>query len=97
MDNSSALETLNTTRLFVDAEISYVDFDGTIMDRTPIYDVYNNGHHIGGRLNVTLDRYFVNSAPSGKGYLTKSIINMKTKYDNRMDLSDVTLRVGTVV
>lgn len=100
MDNSSsALVTLNTTRLFVDAEISYVDMpiDASLLDRFPIYDVYNNGHHIGGRLNVTLDRYFVYSQTSLKGYLTESIVNINTKYDNRMDLSDVTMRVGTVV
>lgn len=68
------------------------------VDRVPIYDVYNNGHHIGGKLNVTLDRYFVpNTNGSGAHLLTRSMVNVNTKYDNRMDLSDITLRVGTVV
>lgn len=64
----------------------------------PLLDVYNNGYHIGGKLNVTLDRFFtMNSMLDGSGHLSQSRLSVKHKYENRINMSDVTLRVGTVV
>lgn len=61
-----------------------------------IYDIYNNAFTHGGRLNVTLDRYFVVEASNG-GHLTESRIQQKSKYVNRSNLSDITMRLGLVV
>ena len=65
----------------------------------PLYDIYNNGYHIGGDLNVTFDRYFVYEGNNLKSnsYLTTSKIGEKLKYENRMHMSDITMRIGTVV
>lgn len=99
MERGRVLRSLNETRLFIDAEILYAVQDEARddTDYVALYDVYNNGHHIGGKLNVTFDRHFVYARSNETGSLTSSVINRKTKYDNRCDLSDVTMRVGGVV
>lgn len=65
----------------------------------PIYDVYNNAFRNGGKLNITLDRYFImrETESSRLGFLSESILQRKTKYENRSNMSDVTMRVATVV
>lgn len=64
----------------------------------PLLDVYNNGYHIGGKLNVTLDRFFtMKSLTDGLGHLSQSRLAAKHKYENRINMSDVFLRIGTVV
>lgn len=61
-----------------------------------MYDVFNNALSHGGKLNVTLDRYFI--VPKGTvGYLTDSIIRRRSKYGNRNNMHDITLRIGLVV
>lgn len=61
-----------------------------------MYDVFNNAFTHGGKLNATLDRFFV--IPKGsRGFLTESILQRKTKYGNRNQMSDITLRLGVVV
>lgn len=61
-----------------------------------LYDVYNNAYPLGGKLHVTLDRFFVYSA-SGDTYLSESKMKASTKYGNRDTITDATLRLGIVV
>lgn len=63
----------------------------------PLYDVYNNAHNRGGRLNVTFDRYFIMNVQTGNTSLTESIIQRRTKYENRANMSDITMQVATIV
>lgn len=60
-----------------------------------IYDIYNNAFTHGGRLNVTFDRYFIVDANNG-GHLTESRIQQMSKYVNRRNLSDITMRLGII-
>lgn len=62
----------------------------------PIYDVYNNAYRNGGKLNITFDRYFtVNEF--GFALLSESIIQRRTKYENRANMSDIKMLAATVV
>lgn len=95
---------LNQTNLHVDSEISYIDFRQSeineIAVRVPLFDVYNNGHHAGGLLRVNRDRDFrYSSQPPNNDtdqQLDTSLAEQTPKYVRRMNLSDLTLRVGTV-
>lgn len=62
-----------------------------------LYDVYSNGNHIGGRLNITGDYevYCNTSCCHVHRYL--SSLHLRSKYGNREQLRDVVLRVATVV
>lgn len=71
-------------------------FPCTSSGRYAIHDIYNNAYTHGGRLNVTLDRYFVYDTKNG-GYLSESRIQLRTKYENRRNLSDITIRIGLIV
>lgn len=62
-----------------------------------IYDVYNNAYTHGGRLNVTFDRYFMYDTAGNSGHLTESQIQQQSKYLNRRNLSDITMRLGLIV
>lgn len=62
----------------------------------PIFDVYNNAYRNGGKLNITLDRYYIYQNPEFN-LLTESILQKRTKYVNRADMSDLSMRVATVV
>lgn len=62
----------------------------------PIFDVYNNAYRNGGNLNITLDRYYIYRNPEFN-LLTESILQKRTKYENRADMSDLSMRVATVV
>lgn len=92
MMNGSVLDALGDVDLYVDAEIKVLVADGD--DQLKLYDVYNNGKSLGGTLNVTFDRV-VNVLPSGEISFGRSIVNQKSKYQNRSNLSDITLRIGT--
>lgn len=84
------LKQLETTNLNLATEIIFADL--TDSNLVPLYDVYNNGYSKGGKLNTTFDRYF-----TVKAGLTESIIKKKTKYNNRCDLSDITVTYSTAV
>lgn len=62
----------------------------------PIYDVYNNAYRSGGKLNVSLDRYYMVDKMK-LGSLSGSIYHQKLKYDNRANMSDITLRACSFV
>lgn len=62
-----------------------------------IYDVYNNAYTHGGRLNVNFDCYFVYDIEHKGGHLTASKLRQRSKYMNRSNTSDITLRAGLVV
>ncbi|EDW79105.2 uncharacterized protein Dwil_GK10445 [Drosophila willistoni] len=87
-------------QLSIDADISYireVAIDNSSTLSYKLYDVYNNGQHIGGKLNMTA-AYQIDCnrrVCNGKQYL--SSLHLRTKYGNREQLNDVTLRVSTVV
>lgn len=62
-----------------------------------VYDVYNNGRHIGGKLNMTADREWTCNASSCqlKRYMTE--LYKRSKYNNRNSMKDVTVRMATLV
>lgn len=86
----TVLKQLETTNLDLATEILFADL--TDSNLIPLYDVYNNGYSKGGKLNITFDRSF--TIEDG---LTESIIKRKTKYNNRYDLSDITVTYSTAV
>lgn len=100
--SSNVLRELNRTDLHVDSEITYVDLRHGLKASTtdvimlPLYDVYNNGYHAGGMLRVHFDRYFNYSAATGSTHLGASLAERQPKYVRRMNLHDLTFRVGTI-
>ncbi|KAI8116560.1 Glutamate receptor [Lucilia cuprina] len=62
-----------------------------------LYDVYNNGYSLGGKLNVTIDRELLCCREQClvKRYL--SSLYQRSKYEHRWYLRDLTMRVSTVV
>ncbi|KAH8370200.1 hypothetical protein KR093_002600 [Drosophila rubida] len=83
----------------VDANVDYVQQQLLDEDRVSyaVYDVYSNGNHIGGQLNVT-GNYVVDCDVAScvlQRYL--SSLHLRSKYGQREQLRDVVLRVATVV
>lgn len=60
-----------------------------------MFDVYNNGFMLGGKLKVTFDRYFIMN--ESDAFLTDSARSQVPKYTYRQQMTDVTVRVGLVV
>lgn len=101
----------NFKRLFddanigVDAELTYAILEPTLLgvvtdvNRTLFvkYDVYNNGHYLGGKLNMTIDCEVECNMKTCyiKRYLSE--LHTRSKYGNRVKLHDITMRVSVVV
>ncbi|XP_053956449.1 ionotropic receptor 75a-like [Anastrepha ludens] len=90
--------------LAVDAEVTYAvlqsvesDWNNTNLAAYTLYDVYNNGYYHGGKLNMTLDReiYCTAAQCTLSKYLSK--LHLRSKYGNRNQLHDVTMRLTVVV
>ncbi|KAM8708521.1 hypothetical protein ACLKA7_015490 [Drosophila subpalustris] len=84
----------------VDADVSYVKQQ--VLDNTgdiiyALYDVYSNGKHIGGQLNITGDYELFCNTTSCQLNRYLSSLHLRTKYRQREQLRDVILRVATVV
>ncbi|EDS36312.1 glutamate receptor [Culex quinquefasciatus] len=82
-DPDEIFQHLSKADLYIDAEVQVLADGG-------LYDVYNNGRPLGGALNVTLDRIVEH------GTLGQSRHSGKPKYEHRRNMSDITMRVGTV-
>lgn len=91
--NDSVLVELEYTDLYVDAELKVLSKESD--SNFSLYDVYNNGFLLGGKLNVTFDRE-VFAFDDGRIALGESTVNAKPKYQNRNMLSDIGLRAGIV-
>lgn len=101
---ADVLGELNRTNLHVDTEITYADLrqqtvdtnNGSAVWHVPLYDVYNNGYDAGGRLRCNYDARFSFDTTTMEHLLSRAITDATQKYVRRSDLSDLTLRVGTV-
>ncbi|KAM7354771.1 ionotropic receptor 75a-like [Cochliomyia hominivorax] len=62
-----------------------------------LYDVYNNGYNLGGKLNMTIDREIKCSKRSCEVKRYLSSLHEKPKLEHRWYLRDITMRVSTVV
>ncbi|XP_037951960.1 ionotropic receptor 75a-like [Teleopsis dalmanni] len=87
--------------LSVNADVTYAIFNehGTNVQNTSyiIYDVYNNGRILGGKLNMTQDQEIVCNKTKCELRQYYSKLHLRPKYGNRNAIRDVTLRVSTVV
>ncbi|XP_036327349.1 ionotropic receptor 75a-like [Rhagoletis pomonella] len=90
--------------LAVDAELTYANLNSiesasnsSSFSAFTLYDVYNNGYYYGGKLNMTLDRelYCTEKSCEVNRYLSK--LHLRSKYGNRNQLHDMTLRLAVVV
>lgn len=61
-----------------------------------MYDIFNNAFTHGGKLNITFDRFF-HVPERGAAYFTTSQLQKMTKYQNRNNFKDVTLRLALLV
>lgn len=95
---NSALKQLKNTKMYLDADISYVNFGQSRttshFQQYNSYDVYNHGSDMGGKLNVVFDRY-IKVSNDGRAFQTKSIVYPKVR--QRRLLQDVKLRIGIEV
>lgn len=84
--------------MYLDADISYVNFGQSFINANyqqyNLYDVYNHGSDMGGKLNVVFDRYLT-IRNDGRAFQTKSIVYPKIR--QRKILNDVKLRIGIEV
>uniref|UniRef100_A0A1I8NNR2 Ionotropic receptor 75a N-terminal domain-containing protein n=1 Tax=Stomoxys calcitrans TaxID=35570 RepID=A0A1I8NNR2_STOCA len=85
----------------VDADVNYVFPNQALLNSVHnfsylLYDVYNNGYNLGGKLNMTPDKEIICSRKQCelKEYL--STLHEKSKYENRWYLGDMKMRVSTV-
>lgn len=97
-ESRSLIRQLSTVNLFINAEISVLkgEFSRVNEIMYKMYDVYNNALKLGGKLNVTFDRFFIISNEN-EGFFTESKIQRRTKYGNRNQMTDVTLRCAVLV
>lgn len=101
-DNNRILKILNYTKLSVDTQMTYANLNQSQTDsnltKLSVFDVYNSGQHIGGKLNVTPIGWYVYNELEKSFYFNKSVKgHVQTIFENRKDMSDVTMRVGFVV
>lgn len=61
-----------------------------------VYDIYNNARGLGGKFRMTIDQYLMINS-EGFSFLTESKKIKKSKYQNRAEMDDITLRIGAVV
>nr|XP_016940246.2 ionotropic receptor 75a [Drosophila suzukii] len=84
----------------IDADVSYVkeEFQANYSSVVyAVYDVYNNGKIIGGQLNMTGSHEMSCDPNECRRIRYLSSLQKRSKYGNREQLTDVVLRVATVV
>ncbi|XP_037951935.1 ionotropic receptor 75a-like [Teleopsis dalmanni] len=93
-------ELFEKVNLFANADVTFIvpNKERTNIQNTSyiIYDVYNNGRPLGGKLNITLDHEVIcnnTNCQLGQYY---SKLHLRSKYGNRNTLKDVTLRIAVV-
>ena len=91
--NNSVLLDMDDIDLYVDAEVKILAKQND--NELRLFDVYNNGLSLGGKLNVLLDRE-VFEHQNGKVIFGESKLGVKLKYQNRENFSDITMRVAIV-
>ncbi|KAI8041633.1 hypothetical protein M5D96_005898 [Drosophila gunungcola] len=81
--------------LSLNADVTYVSRQEE--DVFTLYDVYNKGSHLGGKLNITIDQSLQcnQSRCQVKYYL--SDLHLRTRLQHRLDLSSVTFRLAALV
>ncbi|XP_060651499.1 ionotropic receptor 75a [Drosophila nasuta] len=98
--NMTQLEELyNKANLSINADVTYVKLaeesnEGSIFT---LYDVYNRGSHLGGKLNVTIDQnvYCNRSSCEIKEYLSE--LHTRTRLQQRSNLEGITFRQVALV
>jgi len=87
--------------LSINADVTYVKLqsgeelsEGSLFT---LYDVYNKGSHLGGKLNITIDQsvYCNQSNCELKKYL--SDLHKRTRLQQRSDLKGITFRQAALV
>ncbi|XP_037722867.1 ionotropic receptor 75a isoform X1 [Drosophila subpulchrella] len=84
----------------IDADVSYVKEEFQANNSSvvyAVYDVYNNGKIIGGQLNMTGSHEMACDPNECRRIRYLSSLLKRSKYGNREQLTDVVLRVATVV
>lgn len=95
VNDSGALQALNSSDISVDAEITYLNLYNATNNEYDLFDVYNNAFQLGGQLKITRDSTMVVNVNGTS--LTNSMRTQVAKYVYRDKLTDVTARVGVVV
>lgn len=85
--------------LSVNADISYAVHANVSTEMTQfiIYDVYNNGHQIGGQLNVTVDYSIECDFKECSNLTFISDLHQRPLYGNRNNLYDINFPVAALV
>lgn len=91
--NSSVFTAMEDIDLYVDAEVKILGRQNET--ELILYDVYNNGLSLGGKVKVSFDRE-VHEDLNGKVVIGESALASKLKYQNREDLSDITFKIAMV-
>ncbi|KPU77988.1 uncharacterized protein Dana_GF25234 [Drosophila ananassae] len=83
--------------LSLNADVTHASRQEEAQDTFVLRDVYNKGSHLGGQLNVTIDRSLQcnQSHCQVRDYL--SDLHLGSKLQHRMDLSSITFRLAALV
>ncbi|XP_037722727.1 ionotropic receptor 75a [Drosophila subpulchrella] len=95
--NLPQLEThFKEAQLFVDADVTYVTHD-PITDNFILYDLYNKGKQLGGKLNITADREISCNQQDCRLERYLSDLHTRSPLQHRKSFTGLTMRASAVV
>lgn len=98
---SQLVDLFDNANLSVNADVTYVkphsdpvSSDGSVFT---LFDVYNRGSHLGGKLNITIDQNVQCNRTNCevKEYLSE--LHQRTRLQHRSNLSGITFRQAALV
>lgn len=90
-------ELFRSANLSINADVTYVKPQSDNDSVFTLYDVYNKGSHLGGKLNITIDQsvYCNRTSCEVKEYLSE--LHKRTRLQHRSNLSGITFRQVALV
>ncbi|XP_030372010.1 uncharacterized protein LOC115622251 [Scaptodrosophila lebanonensis] len=98
-DLAQLSELLGRANLGINADVTFVKLEQQEKEFTfyTLYDVYNPGSHLGGRLNITIDQTVKCNRSECEVAIYRSDLYKRARLQQRMDLSGVSIRLSALV
>ncbi|KRF99010.1 uncharacterized protein Dwil_GK28324 [Drosophila willistoni] len=91
------IEYFKDANLSINADITYIKPSCDEKNNFILYDVYNKGSWLGGRLNITIDQSVQCNPSQCKVQKYLSTLHERTRMQQRQDLTGITFRFATLV